>query len=39
MRKVAALEAERRHLMEMQLRASGFVGEEYEAFEPAWAAE
>ncbi|MFY9656345.1 MAG: heavy metal translocating P-type ATPase [Methylocystis sp.] len=39
MRKVAALEAERRHMMEMQLRASGFVSEEYEAFERARAAE
>jgi len=43
MRKVAALEAERRHLMEMQLRASGFFSKECgaveEAFETAWAAE
>jgi len=33
MRKVAAFEAERRHMMEMQLRASGFFSKECEAFE------
>ena len=33
MRKVAALEAERRHMMEMQLRASGFFSKECAAFE------
>jgi len=43
MRKVAALEAERRHLMELQLQAGGFLSKECEAidetFETARAAE
>ncbi len=36
MRKVAALEAERRHLMEMQLQAGGFYSKECEATEEAY---